>query len=118
VLLAGQPGAFQVRACASNAPSICGAVGAAIIAVPATGGAPTVTVTPEATTVSTGQMVEFMVTASNFVAPGWTWLALDNSTATITPAGLLTARRAGVTVVVACATNQPHFCGSAQVRVQ
>lgn len=118
VLQALQPGAFQVRACARNAPGICGAVAATVVAVPAFGGAPAVTVVPETATISPGQTVEFLVRASNFVAPGWTWMALDSATASISANGILTARRAGVTVVVACATSQPHYCGSSQIRVQ
>lgn len=118
VFVANQPGAVQVRACASNAPGICGAAAATVIAVPVSGDAPAVTLTPPTATISPGQTVEFLVGATNFVSSGWTWIALDAATATITPSGILTARRAGVTVVVACAASQPHYCGSSQVRVQ
>ena len=118
VLQALQPGSFQVRACASNAPSICGAVTTAVVAVPASGFAPAVTLTPETAAISPGQTVEFLASASNFVPSGWTWLTLDSATASISASGLLTARRAGVSVVVACAMSLPHYCASALVRVQ
>ncbi|HEU5217416.1 MAG TPA: Ig-like domain-containing protein [Gemmatimonadales bacterium] len=115
---AGQPGTFQILACASNGPSICGAVRVTVVALPASGGAPAITLLPESTVISIGQTVEFMATASNFTPSGWTWLALDNATATIDANGLLTARRPGLTVVAVCSTDQPHYCSSAQVRVQ
>jgi hypothetical protein len=118
IFTASQPGALQVRACAANAPTICGAVAATVVGIPVSGGAPAVTVTPPTAVISAGQTVEFLVGAINFVTPGWTWVSLDDATASINASGLLTARRAGVTVVVACASSQPHYCGSAEVRVQ
>jgi hypothetical protein len=113
-----QPGSIQVRACASNAPGICGAAMVTVVAPPSSGSAPAVTLVPDSALISPSQTVEFQAFGSNLVTPGWTWLSLDNATASISDSGVLTARRAGVMVVVACATSLPHYCGSAQVRVQ
>jgi len=117
ILTAAGPGPVQVKACAANAPAICGAVAATVVAAPASGGAPVVALSPAVANIALGQTVEFMAGAVNFTTPGWTWLSLDGATASIDANGLLTARRAGFAVVVACASSQPHYCASAQVQV-
>jgi hypothetical protein len=118
LFLAVVPGAVQIRACASNAPSICGAAGATVLGPPGDPGSAAISVTPAADTISVTQSVQFTATATGFVTPGWTWSAIDYAVATIDGNGLLTARRPGAVVVVACATNQPHYCGSAEVHVR
>lgn len=111
-------GPVQIEACAANAPAICGAAGATVLGTPTDPLLAIVTITPAADTVSVSQSVQFTAAATGFETPGWSWSALDNAVATIDGNGLLTARRAGGVVVVACATNQPHYCGSAEVHVR
>jgi Big-like domain-containing protein len=116
-LVALQPGALRVQACATNAPNVCGVADLTIEAVPP-GGAPTVSVLPATTHIAVGQSVEFTARAVNFAEPSWAWSSMDQLTATISPTGTLTGRRPGLAVVAACAPSAPRYCGTARVQVQ
>jgi len=116
--LTGQAaGTSRVRACATNAPSVCGVADFSVVAGSGSA-APAVSVEPGQATVAVGQTVEFAATAVNFVQPAWIWSSMDPATATISASGALTGRRPGSAVVAACAPAPPRYCGTAVVQVQ
>lgn len=108
-------GQTKVKACATNTPSLCGVADLTVAIVSPLPSS--ITVTPAAPDLQVGQSVEFTAT-SNFNDGGWTWQSLDDATGTISATGQLTGRRAGNVVVVACAKNEPHLCGSAVAHVR
>jgi len=116
--LTGQAaGTSRVRACATNAPSVCAVADFTVVAASGAS-APAVSVEPGQATVAVGQSLEFAATAVNFAQPAWIWSSMDPATATISASGALTGRRPGSAVVAACAPAPPRYCGTAVVQVQ